>query len=163
MIGTLNCISLMQPLPVLTDCQPMEKAVLACTMYMVTGLWLSGPDPQDSFTVVSVMSVTSRPSGPPGGPAAARQTRRRRVSIGTTRHNSGRQTTPSHFRCGPHWSQNRWVMKRVRVDGAVIGSIGSPALISTPSGGVRWELRSHRLFCLRRPTFNYLNHTMIRL
>lgn len=38
-------------------------------MYMVMGLWLSGPEPQDRCTVVSVMSVTARPSGAPGGPA----------------------------------------------------------------------------------------------
>lgn len=56
------------PLPVLTVCQPTEKGVLAWTMYVVTGLWLSGPEPQDRCTVVSVMSVTTRPSGAPGGP-----------------------------------------------------------------------------------------------
>lgn len=60
---------MVQLLPVLTVCQPIEKGVLACTMYMVTGLWLSGPEPQESCTVVSVVSVTSRPSGAPGGPA----------------------------------------------------------------------------------------------
>lgn len=60
----------MHLLPVLMVCQPIEKRVLACTMYMVTGLWLSGPEPQDSCTVVSVMSVTTNPSGGPGGPGA---------------------------------------------------------------------------------------------
>ncbi|KAF3855798.1 hypothetical protein F7725_016521 [Dissostichus mawsoni] len=52
--------------------RPMEKGVLACTMYLVTGLWLSGPESQDSCTVVSVMSVTTRLSGAPGGPATSR-------------------------------------------------------------------------------------------
>lgn len=51
----------------------MEKGVLACTAKLLTGLWLSGPEVQDSCTVVSVMSVTSNPSGAPGGPAAGRQ------------------------------------------------------------------------------------------
>lgn len=63
-----------QLLPVLTVCQPIEKRVLACTMYMVTGLWLSGPEPQDSCTVVSVMSVTTRHSGAPGGPVTPTRT-----------------------------------------------------------------------------------------
>lgn len=54
--------------PVFTVCQPIEKGVLACTMYMVMVLWLSGPGPQDSFTVVSAMSVTDGASGAPGGP-----------------------------------------------------------------------------------------------
>lgn len=56
-------------LPVLTVCQPTEKGLLACTMCMLTGLWLSGPEPQDSLTEESVTSLTSRPSGAPGGPA----------------------------------------------------------------------------------------------
>lgn len=59
-------------LPVRTVCQPMEKGVLACTVYMVTGLWLSGPEPQDSCTVVSVMSLTTKSSGAPGGPVTPR-------------------------------------------------------------------------------------------
>lgn len=59
-------------LPVATVCQPIENGVLACTMYMVTGLWLSGPEPQDSCTVVSLMSVTANASGAPGGPVTAR-------------------------------------------------------------------------------------------
>ena len=66
----------LQLLPVLTVCQPIEKEVRACTMYMVTGLWLSGPEPQESCTVVSVMSVTTRPSGAPGGPAIPRNKQR---------------------------------------------------------------------------------------
>lgn len=64
------CGMIVHVLPVLTVCQPIEKRVLACTMYMVTGLWLWGPEPQDSCTVVSVMSVTTSPSGAPGGPGA---------------------------------------------------------------------------------------------
>lgn len=59
-------------LPVATVCQPIENGVLACTMYMVTGLWLSGPEPQDSCTVVSLMSVTANASGGAGGPVTAR-------------------------------------------------------------------------------------------
>lgn len=54
--------------PVLTACQPIENGVLACTMYSVTGLWLSGPGPHESRAVLSVMSPTSTPTGAPGGP-----------------------------------------------------------------------------------------------
>lgn len=59
-------------LPVATVCQPMENGVLACTVYMVTGLWLAGPETQDSCTVVSLMWVTANASGAPGGPVTAR-------------------------------------------------------------------------------------------
>lgn len=67
-----KCLLMVHLLPVLTVCQPIEYGVLACTMYMVTGLWLSGPEPQDRCTVVSVMSLTTRSSGAPGGPVTPR-------------------------------------------------------------------------------------------
>lgn len=57
--------------PVFIVCQPIEKGVLACTVYMVMGLWLSGAGLQDSFTVVSVTSVTDGVSEAPGGPITA--------------------------------------------------------------------------------------------
>lgn len=55
-------------LPVLTACQPTEKGVLACTTYIVIGLWLSAPGLQDSWAVVSVISSIVTASGGPGGP-----------------------------------------------------------------------------------------------
>lgn len=55
-------------LPVLTACHPTEKGVLACTTYIVIGLWLSAPGLQDSWAVVSVISSIVTASGGPGGP-----------------------------------------------------------------------------------------------
>lgn len=68
-------------LPVLTVCHPIEKGVLACTMYMVTGLWLAGPELQARCAVESVTPLTTKPSGAPGGPAAHGNKRRRQHGI----------------------------------------------------------------------------------
>lgn len=115
-----TCLLVVHLLPVLTVCQPIENGVLAWTMYMVTGLWLSGPDPQDRSTVVSVMSVTTRSSGAPGGPVTPRN---KDTWISFTVHKKWQIQIPSRVTYTPVEKKKTCF----RSGGAAIDSAGSVA------------------------------------